>query len=146
MKMQADFWKKIKKCHWRHFLSYDETPCKRSAIKKLHHPYSRLVHRSLGEGGREKTSSVFICSADYAAARKRSDFIHLRTRLRWTSKQGFWNLVKMSRLHCITPWQGRKPSVLSEELLLAQKREDIMRDSRGLSRFCLKVKKRFASW
>jgi len=38
-------------------------------------------------------------------------------------KQGFWNLVKMSRLHCITPWQGRKPAVLSEELLLAQKRE-----------------------
>ena len=30
----------------------------------------------------------------------------------------------MSRLHCITPWQGRKPSVLSEELLLAQKREE----------------------
>ena len=29
----------------------------------------------------------------------------------------------MSRLHFITPWQGRKPSVLSEELLLAQKRE-----------------------
>ena len=23
----------------------------------------------------------------------------------------------MSRLHCITPWQGRKPSVLSEERL-----------------------------
>ena len=35
-----------------------------------------------------------------------------------------WSLVKMSRLHCITPWQGRKPSVLSEELLLAQKREE----------------------
>ena len=35
-------------------------PCKRSAIKKLHHPYSRLVLRSLGEGGREKTSSGFI--------------------------------------------------------------------------------------
>ena len=34
-----------------------------------------------------------------------------------------WRLVKMSRLHCITPRQGRKPSVLSEELLLAQKRE-----------------------
>ena len=30
----------------------------------------------------------------------------------------------MSRLHFITPWQGRKPSVLSEELLLAQKREE----------------------
>ena len=30
----------------------------------------------------------------------------------------------MSRLHCITPWQERKPSVLSEELLLAQKREE----------------------
>ena len=30
----------------------------------------------------------------------------------------------MSRLHCITPWQGRKPSVLSEELLFAQKREE----------------------
>ena len=30
----------------------------------------------------------------------------------------------MSRLHCITPWQGRKPSVLSEELLLTQKREE----------------------
>ena len=32
-------------------------------------------------------------------------------------------LVKMSRLHFITPWQGRKLSVLSEELLFAQKRE-----------------------
>ena len=32
--------------------------------------------------------------------------------------------VKMSRLHCITPWQGRKPLFLSEELLLAQKREE----------------------
>ena len=30
----------------------------------------------------------------------------------------------MSRLHFITPWQGRKPAVLSEELLLAQKREE----------------------
>ena len=29
-----------------------------------------------------------------------------------------WSLVKMSRLHFITPWQGRKPLVLSEELLL----------------------------
>ena len=36
----------------------------------------------------------------------------------------FWYLVKMSRLHFITPRQGRKPSVLSEELLLAQKREE----------------------
>ena len=30
----------------------------------------------------------------------------------------------MSRLHCITPWQGRKPWALSEELLLAQQREE----------------------
>ena len=29
-------------------------------LKKLHHPYSRLVLRSLGEGGSEKTSSGFI--------------------------------------------------------------------------------------
>jgi len=35
-----------------------------------HHPCSRLVHRSLGEGGSEKTSSVFICSADYAVTSK----------------------------------------------------------------------------
>ena len=39
-------------------------------------------------------------------------------------KQGAGSMVKMSRLHCITPWQGRKPSVLSEELLLTQKREE----------------------
>ena len=38
--------------------------------KKQHNPYSRLVLRSLGEGGREKTSSVFICSADYAVTSK----------------------------------------------------------------------------
>ena len=43
----------------------------------------------------------------------------------WRDKQArlLWSLVKMSRLHFITPWQGRKPSVLSEELLLTQKRE-----------------------
>jgi hypothetical protein len=37
----------------------------------------------------------------------------------WRDKQVslLWSLVKMSRLHCITPWQGRKPSVLSEERL-----------------------------
>jgi len=117
---------------------------KRSAVKKLHHPYSRLVLRSLGEGGREKTSSGFIL----LRRDKRAERLHPPSLCElWRDKQVslLWNLVKMSRLHCITPWQGRKPSVLSEELLLAQKREDIMRDSRGLSRFCLKVKKRFAS-
>ena len=36
-----------------------------------------------------------------------------------TSQARLPALVKMSRLHCITPWQGRKPAVLSEELLLA---------------------------
>ena len=37
----------------------------------------------------------------------------------WRDKQArlLGNLVKMSRLHCITPWQGRKPMVLSEERL-----------------------------
>ena len=37
----------------------------------------------------------------------------------WRDKQArlLWSLVKMSRLHCITPWQGRKPMVLSEERL-----------------------------
>ena len=75
--------------------------------RKLH-PAS--FYYAVTSGQRKLTSSQ---------ATKGSDFIHLRTRLRWTSKQGFWNLVKMSRLHCITPWQGRKPSVLSEELLLA---------------------------
>ena len=52
-------------------------PFKRSAVKKLHHPYSRLVLRSLGEGGREKTSSVFICSADYAVTSKRNEMERL---------------------------------------------------------------------
>ena len=53
-------------------------PCKhrRCVFNQKHHPYSRLVLRSLGEGGREKTSSVFICSADYAVTSKRSDFTH----------------------------------------------------------------------
>ena len=32
--------------------------------------------------------------------------------------------VKMSRLHCITPWQGRKTSVLSEVALRAVKKSD----------------------
>ena len=32
--------------------------------------------------------------------------------------------AKMSRLHCITPWQGRKPSVLSEVALRAVKNSD----------------------
>ena len=31
-------------------------PCKRSAVKKEHQPYSRLVLRSFSEGGREQTS------------------------------------------------------------------------------------------
>ncbi|MBQ8753935.1 MAG: hypothetical protein IJZ19_02785, partial [Lentisphaeria bacterium] len=44
-------------------------------------------------------------------------------------KQGLLELVKMSRLHCITPWQGRKPSVLSEELL--PPREGIFDDFRN---------------
>ena len=44
----------------------------------------------------------------------------------------------MSRLHFITPRQGRKPSVLSEERL--SPREDIMRDTRGLSFFAPKIK------
>ncbi|MBQ7394458.1 MAG: hypothetical protein IJV89_08940 [Lentisphaeria bacterium] len=47
-----------------------------------------------------------------------SDFIRRRSAsYGGISKQGFRSLVKMSRLHYITPWQGRKPSVLSEERL-----------------------------
>ena len=43
----------------------------------------------------------------------------------WRDKQVslLCGLVKMSLLHCITPWQGRKPSVLSEEQLAP--REDV---------------------
>ena len=36
-------------------------------------------------------------------------------------------LVKMSRLHFITPWQGKKTAFLSEERLFAQKREETFR-------------------
>ena len=43
-----------------------------------------LVLRSLGEGGREKTSSVFICSADYAVTSKSS--LHCAVRHNFTQK------------------------------------------------------------
>ena len=80
-----------------------------------------LVLRSLGKGGRELLHGLRKPTSSQATAR--SDFIRRRSAsYGGTSKQGetaIWvksgcRHVKMSRLHFITPWQGRKPSVLSE--------------------------------
>ena len=72
-----------------------------------------------------------------------ADRRQLHKQMKWAASQVQWSNSVMKRLHkqgfleLVKMW--RKTSFLSEERL--SPREDIMRDTRGLSRFCLKVKK-----
>ena len=88
-------------------------PCKRSAVKD-----NTSTRRQAATSQVERKRNVFTSD--------QRERLHPPSHKATVDKQVslLCGLVKMSRLHCITPWQGRKPSVLSEELLLAQKREE----------------------
>ena len=88
-------------------------PCKQSAVKR-------------NTSTRRQAATSRAAQADlFTSGMKWSVFIRRRAAsYGGTSKQGFSFFVKMSRLHCITPWQGRKPSVLSEVVLRTVKIPD----------------------
>ena len=101
---------------------------RRCAFNQKHPPCSRLVLRSLGEGGREKTSSVFICSADYAVTSKSN----VSETSSSTFAQGYGGQASKSSLEFgedvpallhYAVARKKRLRLLSEELLLAQKRE-----------------------
>ena len=80
---------------------------KRDAIKNTAQPYSR----------KREISQVSKANVFTSDLKKR---LHPPSLKLWRDKQGFFGyLVKLSRLHYITPRQGTKTAFLSEELLLA---------------------------
>ena len=81
-------------------------PCKRSAVKR-----NTSTRR---QAATSRAAQADLFTSDHRERLHPPSLCEL-----WRDKQVslLWSSVKMSRLHCITPWQGRKPSVLSEERL-----------------------------